>query len=170
MIAQPVPKVSDRGNEFLLGTIMGLLLGGLTVLLLTHRFEAPESYQAPVVAQTVATDTPTVTTTPTMTPSMDINVYVMPSQTPWPTSTPMEYCSFFQEHGTEADIGRKCRKDPEPVTPTPTRTPVPCSAVDGNDVCVWLGERDETTTSGTPIPVSPSGSSSAGTPQTVQGG
>lgn len=137
MIAQPVPKVSDRGNEFLLGTIMGLLLGGLTVLLLTQRFEAPESYQAPVVAQVVPTDTPTSTVAPTMTPSMDINVYVMPSLTPRPTSTSVNFCSFYDENPELATPGVKCRIPKGLETPTATRTPVPCSAVKPGQTCSW---------------------------------
>lgn len=142
--------MKESTHSLILATLLGILIGGFGVYLFTGRYQMPST--APVVAQVADTSTPEPTATPTMTPSMDINVFVLPSITPWPSATAMEWCSYFQEHGTEADIGRKCRKDPEPVTPTPTRTPVPCSAVDGNDVCTWQGERDETTESVLEIP------------------
>lgn len=129
-------KPRRSGNEFLLGTIMGLLLGGLAVLLLVHRFDGQDS-TVPIVAEVVITTVPQPTSTPEPTRTPE------PTKTAYPSPTPLEWCSYFDEHGTDADIGRKCKKDLGPQTPTPIPTPVDCDTVDGGKVCTWTGENHD---------------------------
>ncbi len=153
---------STRTADMLFSLLMGLMIGGLLVYLIVGRFDGYEPPPAAVVAQveSTATSEPSATPEPTRTPW--VSVGAQPSRTPWPTSTPVEFCTYWDEHPELATPGAKCRVPKGPVTPTPTMTPVDCDSVEPGSTCNWE-PRDETTTPTVAVPVPSVGSATAET-------